>query len=349
MAEYCFVFWSGISDPTSDPSVIYRCLNFQWRLARLGHVALVIHQKDFENDPPDLGEDANYIFFRPVLTDRLVQIVLERGLLQRSVVDFDDLIFDASRFEEIRFASAGHGEKRYGLLADWGEALQFFPKVSVSTPRLGQAARDLFGVDFYVKRNFLNHVFHASAERFFYGGPSAVSDSTVVLYTGTKSHVEDLARISDSIASFLEGSRSRVLLCLDRLAEQVFPEHRQVVSFASVPFNELPRLYGSASIAIAPVGNSNFARSKSSVKLLEAGAFGLPVVADQFSEYEETLYECLYSVDGSGWMDSLVMAEEQSKTLSWLDRKALAASFREKFHATSPLLLDGHSAGGADD
>ncbi len=100
-----------------------------------------------------------------------------------------------------------------------------------------------------------------------------------------KPHIEKVVKI--------DNPRGRVFW--DEVLELFSPIGRKLIVLKGLPVEEYPVLFTTFDIVIAPLLDNQFNRCKSELKIIEAGAYKLPVVASSTGIYKEVIE---HGVDG---------------------------------------------------
>lgn len=125
------------------------------------------------------------------------------------------------------------------------------------------------------------------------GQGCAVDEGSLLFgWAGSATHLGDLLEMGDAVARVLAQTRNTVFgICTDPyLARHLCVERwglplSRVVLLPTAPFRDYPRRLSAFDVALAPLTNTVFNRCKSSLKLLEHGAWGTPYVASRVAPY----------------------------------------------------------------
>ncbi|HEY1119901.1 MAG TPA: glycosyltransferase [Acidimicrobiales bacterium] len=106
-------------------------------------------------------------------------------------------------------------------------------------------------------------------------------------WTGsTHTHVRDLEVMGDAAARLVDdGHRLHVVGTGDGVREELHLDDRPFTTSGWVPIDRYPYEYARLSAAVCPLVDSRFCRAKSWLKMIEAAALGVPVVASPLPEY----------------------------------------------------------------
>lgn len=225
---------------------------------------------------------ATVCMIRPLVTPPLLaELAALRAAGVRLVADFDDLLF-AGRVSGLP-ASVGGATSSALLdarLEGYACALTAFDAFTVSTrPLRDQVLRRVPTAKVAVVPNGLSDAWvrqgRALYDAFRPGDPLVIR-----YFAGSPSHDEDFATVAEPIRRFLvDHPEVRLELVGSIRADlSAFPEGRAAF-LSPVPYETLPRLIGKSWVNIAPLRSSEYAESKSALKVLEGAAFGCPTLA----------------------------------------------------------------------
>lgn len=134
-----------------------------------------------------------------------------------------------------------------------------------------------------------------------------------ILWGGSPSHAGDLAAVTDTLFRFTRNHEDVRLVFIGREPEIVPDDLRsRVILHDFCDFEEYPNRLADckADVAIAPLADIEFNRSKSNLKLLEYGAAGYPVIASDVGPYKGSA-ACLCKTE-EDWMNSLSALRENA-------------------------------------
>lgn len=310
MANFLFVSASTRRNLGLDPSVVYRCINPSRFAASMNgsHSSVCSLQtilRDFKNlqSDEDITQVLRYaftckkiIFHRPTFSFTLALLIDEfkrRGIT--CTADYDDLIFSIPRCKETSaFERMDTELKRQTLIktiAKNFDALQLFSEFTVSTPYLAAELKSCITNKSTVIERLPNTPplsWIEMAKSYFNrkSNSHAAFDLRKIkrilgYFGGTASHNGDFDVIREDIYKYLaKNPQDKFMFCkiaFESSLDLNFPD--QVISFPPVCFNELPTLYKVPSVCLAPLKQSSFNKSKSSLKFFECALFGKPLIA----------------------------------------------------------------------
>lgn len=190
-----------------------------------------------------------------------------------------------------RFHHAYRWFKSNQIKAAITDAINYAHAVTTTTPELAEKIR-VYNKQVTVIPNALN-----LTDEQWLSGPTA-SDKIRFGWVGGLTHANDIQIICDSIADICEAYPDRVefYLCgyeqhhiwqsilyrfngaADKIRPQVKVSHAQSV-------NEYGNFYRLFDVALAPLEDTNWNNCKSELKLIEAAAYSLPVIASGVKPY----------------------------------------------------------------
>lgn len=225
---------------------------------------------------------ATVCMIRPLVTPPLLaELAALRDDGVRLVADFDDLLFAGS----VTGLPGSVGGATSAALLDarlegYAAALTAFDAFTVSTrPLREQLLQRVPAAKVAVVPNGLSEAWVRQG-RALYDAFQPGDPLTIRYFAGSPSHDEDFAVVAPPIRRFLI-DHPEVLLELVgsiRADLSMFPEGRAAL-LPSVPYEVLPKLIAKSWVNLAPLRGSEFAESKSALKVLEAAAFGCPTLA----------------------------------------------------------------------
>ena len=225
---------------------------------------------------------ATVCMIRPLVTPALLaELAALRDGGVRLIADFDDLLF-AGRVTGLPGSVGGATSTALldARLEGYAAALTAFDAFTVSTrPLRDQILQRVPAADVAVVPNGLSEAWvrqgRALYEAFQPGDPLVIR-----YFAGSPSHDDDFASVVEPIRRFLfEHPEVRLELVGPISADvSTFPQGR-VALLPAVPYEVLPMLIAKSWVNIAPLRASEYAESKSALKVLEAAAFGCPTLA----------------------------------------------------------------------
>jgi glycosyltransferase involved in cell wall biosynthesis len=225
---------------------------------------------------------ATVCMIRPLVTPPLLaELAALRKAGVRLVADFDDLLF-AGRVSGLPGSVGGATSTALldARLEGYAAALTAFDAFTVSTrPLRDQVLQRVPAAKVTVVPNGLSEAWvrqgRALYDAFQPGDPLVIR-----YFAGSPSHDDDFASVVEPIRRFLiDHPQVRLELVGSIRAElSKFPEGRAAF-VPPVPYEVLPMLIAKSWVNIAPLRSSEYAETKSALKVLEAAAFGCPTLA----------------------------------------------------------------------
>lgn len=264
-----------------------------------------------------------------------------RRLRARTIYDLDDNLLDLD----------GHGEARdYAPLVEAVEqALGAADEVWCSTPRLEQRVRTLCKVEPRLMPNVLDPVLWGEPP------PQQVPDARAplrLLYMGTRTHDADLELLLAAVRLCEERAPGAVRLSLVGVSAQdvggpAWLHHVAVPAHvgASYPaFVHWFRTLRGFDLGVAPLLESRFNDCKSSIKVLDYAALGLPTLASDVPAYADAMrngIDCLLVANRAvDWADALLSAAHDRNALRELATRAVALVGPAVFEAGASVRLE---------
>jgi GT2 family glycosyltransferase/glycosyltransferase involved in cell wall biosynthesis len=168
---------------------------------------------------------------------------------------------------------------------------------------------------------------NALDERLWLASPAPATDpdrTMRILYMGSTEHDADFALIEPALARLAETSGGRIAFdmigitvrsSLPAWVNRVQPPPAAMASYPGF-VDWITKLSNRWQLAVAPLVDTAFNRCKSSIKVLEYAALGLPVVASNISVFQRAL------ADGDGGLLASNTPDAWHAALAWLARDA---------------------------
>lgn len=296
-----------------DASYRYRCLNACEELRRSG----VIANAAFADDESISGEIKSYsvvILFRVRWSEQIARIVDAARANGISVAfGVDDLIFHPSMESLLPFLEhlprQGVNEYRE-LFAGLNKTFNAADFVYSSTPVISRYAQ-LHGKPIVEHPNLLPTSFQ-QLSRIIYPLREVLMRAPFIGYmSGSKTHDGDLASVAEPLASVLASDTNLKLLLAGPLAlpPALAEFSDRVVHFDYLDHRVYPWLMARCRAVIAPIEVINdFSNAKSSLKIFEAGIFGVPAVATPTEQYSAAIEDGVTGFlarDAQDWQKAL--------------------------------------------
>ncbi len=256
-------------------------------------------------------------------TGRLLSSAERRGV--PVILDVDDLVFDPRAFDHIDspdLADPVRARLYKENMRRAGELLQRVSAVSASTEYLADRAREQ-GKPAAVHRNAFSLEMYSLSWSAFQHNREADDRRINILYaSGTRTHDRDFALVRPALQRLMRSHAALHFTAAGPLYlgsdwEGLEPRVR---ALPLRPWRQLPELYHSADINLAPLVLDNpFSQSKSEIKYMEAGLLGVPTVASPSQAFD---YAITDGTDG-------FLARGEDQWEEKLDRLAGDASLRK--------------------
>jgi glycosyltransferase involved in cell wall biosynthesis len=146
-------------------------------------------------------------------------------------------------------------------------------------------------------------------ENTLWQSPKVRWDGISIGWAGTITHRGDFAICLPALRQILSQRKDvRVVIGGDEEIYNLFADvpERQKLYLVSVAYENYPAMYAFWDIAVAPLEDTRFNSKKSDIKLVEAGARGIPWVASPLPQYREWGKGGVFADDWN-WYDRLMM------------------------------------------
>jgi glycosyltransferase involved in cell wall biosynthesis len=278
------------NDPPGRAVYRYRCAN----------LAEILRDTGFAVDVAYIGDRRVPVDHDVVVLHRICDVSEGRAFARAAracgatlVYGADDLVFDPDAFPD----PASTNTRRLRQYAPLHAAMaRLADAVLVSTERLADHARRTVGdKPIRVVRNFLSRELFALSEAARAAAPPHSNDRVTLGYlSGTPTHDADLASIAGPLIEVLQRHENVDLLVVGpvelprALSDAVAPSRIRRQPFA--PYRDLPGILAKIDINLAPLDLARpLNHAKSEIKLLEAGAVGVPTIASSSAGFCEAL------------------------------------------------------------
>jgi glycosyltransferase involved in cell wall biosynthesis len=164
------------------------------------------------------------------------------------------------------------------------EAMALADVVTVPTPELAEHYRKMHG-----RVVVLPNAVDLEGPLYAPGRLKRASDKLTIFWSGWDSHGANLRMVEPVITRLLLEREDVVFaLCGPEEFVEIFraaAETRRVIHMERVPYEVFMRAASLADVAIAPLEQTAFNDNKSEIRLIEAGAWGVPAVASAVAPY----------------------------------------------------------------
>tara|TARA_E500000178_G_C17038933_1_gene765396 strand:- start:21126 stop:22208 length:1083 start_codon:yes stop_codon:yes gene_type:complete len=333
-------YFSHKLSPLRDPSFVYRLHNSAISAKILGHQVGIYHNLDLLNPIVPRNWDIA-IMHRPSFNTQF-EMTLDK--LQKYKIpifgDFDDLIF-----------SYPHANHRPSVING-------FESIEESRMRVKKHLQAIDCIDgVTVSNTFLKNIFVNSVKEhkqciqlsnsWHYSWKDKIDyekkqqslkqnlssrEKTIYLtyFSGTKTHDSDLAMIEDQLINLTDKEKNLKFLVIGKvsLSKKLKEKSLQI---KKVPFSKYHQLVSQSHLNIAPLESTFFNNAKSSIKIIEAGFFGIQTVCSPIPEYISTPETSrLIAYTWNDWVKQLKQGIQNRNNSSLLKR--LKRDIKEKYH-----------------
>jgi len=193
---------------------------------------------------------------------------------KRIVADYDDA------FPLVDPGHPDYEEFAPGTPNAWAleEVLALADAVTVPTPELAEHYRKM-----HRRVVVLPNAVDLEGPLYAPGRLKRASEKLTVFWSGWDSHAANLRMVAPVIVRLLKAREDVVFtLCGPGEFTEIFADAREtgrLIHMAKVPYEIFMRAASVADVAIAPLEESAFNKTKREIRLIEAGAWGVPAVA----------------------------------------------------------------------
>jgi len=315
-----------------------------WATADIGYQ--YAHYEDVPRCREILQDATHLVLYRLGRSDLATMYLYEARRLKLPVLyDIDDPLFSVSAYETyanmdgLSSWEKAHFVNEAPLYAD---VMNMADAICVSTPGLMVHASGYTARPAYLRRNFadretLRAGALAKARTNRRAGP------TLAVASGSRGHEADLDVILKDLVIWLQGGADRHVALLGHLDRDVFPESvRPQVSVR--PFTRYGAYLShlaSADAAVVPLTNDPFNRCKSSVRVIDAAAAGVPALVSDVGDLGAVVREgdTGHVVPEGAWGSVLDSVLNRS-TMEQMGRKARQNLERRWSANAAPPIVD---------
>jgi|GEM_PF-2134757 len=288
------LFIANASDRT-DGSRIYRADLAARQLRDSGVEARVIGQEDaFEQvaDGKLCPDEFDVVIFQrvPVISSSMNIFDRMKRKNRRVLYDVDDLMFKPWRRAEmgvIRSGQVKFDDASYaGGLRKRLQMLSLCDGVICSTPFLQRELNSL-GMPVILSRNAVDDAnFTHGARRL---ANAANEGFKLMFMSGTPTHDADFAHIQDAVRDVLIANPKVTLTILGELRNRSLDGLPNVIRSPAVSRNRMFEMVAEQDLVLVPLERTAFNTAKSSLKFMECGAAGVPIIASNLFEFERDI------------------------------------------------------------
>jgi len=219
-------------------------------------------------------------FQRVIVPEQLPSVRLLKQVGKKLLVDYDD---------QYPIGDPGHREHHlYGPgtphEAALREVMALADAVTVSTPQLAEYYAKMHG-----RVVLLPNAVDLEGPLYGPGRIHRASDKLTIFWSGWDSHAANLQMVEPVITRILREREDVVfVLCGPEKFLGIFSAAEytgRVIHMAPVPYEPFMHAASLADVAIAPLEQTPFNDNKSEIRLIEAGAWGMPAVASAVAAY----------------------------------------------------------------
>ena len=279
-------------DPFRDPSFIYRLHNPAISASELGHKVGVKHLLDLNIPFVNKGWDIA-IVHRPSFNSTFVKAV---EILKNNNVpifgDFDDLIFSVKHASERPSVKNGGEslEQSVWKVRKHLRAIELINGVITSNSLLA----NMFSK---IQNPPKNIIVMDNSWHFSWLKENKINENLIKLklfskkklqlnyFSGTRTHDLDLSIIAEPLSNILTKHRNIIFVFIGKGSVPIILRDKSI-KYKKIHFNNYHLAVSKAFVNLAPLENTVFNNSKSALKIIEAGFFGINTVCSPTPEYK---------------------------------------------------------------
>lgn len=259
-----------------------RCKLPAVELAKMQYADVGYHAIDYRQNPPPPVPDADAVVFSRPHQDTLLMAYKRMGI--PVIVDMDD-DFHAIPESHPGYKFVGQGDPMYLMKLE--NCMYAADRLVVTTPELEERL-STYAEDPNEIKIIPNG--WSSREAYWLHKRSTFQDRVIIGWGGTITHREDFQMCIQPIKKVLkEHPEAMVCIAGDPEIYRFFvsvPENQKLF-IPMVPYDLYPITLSMWDIMLVPLLNNHFNRAKSDIKLVDAGARGIPYVASNMPVYWE--------------------------------------------------------------
>lgn len=208
------------------------------------------------------------------------------------------------------------------IQAGYREMMQIVDAVTVSTEYLADVVRKHTEAPVFVLPNRVpNRLYNAFTERSYPWNRPSDQRALRMLWSGSPTHRGDIDHMVAGITKYLQRYPDAELHLMGADYSDLFPKNMKKrmayhgwVAGVTEYHKLLVQVALHCDVMLAPLDDNRFNKSKSNLRLIEAGAIGLPAVASNVGPYSGWTPGS-YQVDDDNWFDALVKLTKDKATL----------------------------------
>jgi len=289
------------------------------------------HYEDIPRASHLLQDATHLMLYRTQNTALMDMYLYEARRLRLPILyDIDDPLFSVSAYETYENMTAlPEGLKTHFVneAPKYLSAMAAADIITVSTPGLVDHAREYLSRPIYYRRNFADAATLAAAD----GLPDSSAQKAtggfrVAFASGSQGHEVDFALIAADMHRFLAADPARKLVLLGHFDLGLLPAdlRAQVESHKFTDYAGYLGHLASCHAAVMPLTDDIFNRCKSAVRVLDAGAVGVPVIVPDVGDFAAVVKpgKTGFVLNGDqgqngGWYDALDhLAQDRTAALA---------------------------------
>lgn len=284
-----------IAELSIPPCTNYRVEHKIKLLEEIGFTVFVTSWTEFQESFNNLQLSEAVIFYRTPYTKEVEALYKEARRLSIPIIyDIDDLIFDIKAYSAYLEKTKLSKETKNDLLKGaelYALALKNSDIFITTTKELQIRARALFpALKIFILPNAITKYLTDTSKQKSY--PLGDTSNIKIFYgSGTSTHNEDFELISRPMAKILQKYPNVELWIagLLKLPDYMNEFDKQIKRIPLLPTGDYLELIQKFNIAVVPLVDSVFNRSKSNIKYIESSYFSIPSVCSSLPEFSNII------------------------------------------------------------
>lgn len=321
VAEVVIVTSAGLQ----NGSTRYRAIHLGDALRYQGVSSVLIHAATPVERAKQLIESAQTVVFQRCFEGQgqvkhYLKVARQNG--KRCLAEMDDLVFP-EHILSVGSVKGGEWDEKHAMLVarSYEKMLKQVDGCIVSTPALKEYIEERYGLECCVVRNKVTPCRLRPPRQRVEGQPLRL-----IYASGTYSHKQDFSLIEEPLYRFLVDNPrvSLSILGAAQVTERLLALPN-VGNYPLLPYGAMLNFIAEHDLMLVPLEDDVFNRAKSSVKFVEGGAVGVPVMASRVGEFAKAIEHernGLLVHEEEGWLEALTFLEQSTGGITVLQKGA---------------------------
>jgi glycosyltransferase involved in cell wall biosynthesis len=252
--------------------------------------------------------------------------------------DIDDPVFDLETVQANPNLHYLPKHVQKALLSDailFNEAMRQCDLITVSTTGLQNLVKRRFGnVRCYVVQNGVDtETIQAASIARNQKIPASTHEFRIILASGSLAHEADTEIAAEGLRLFLDRHPKAQVSTIGHVSKgSALRDNKQLKEFPQMGYSEYLRILGQADAAIVPLAPGAFNNCKSIVRLIDAAAVDVPVIASPVGEYAEPQLSSSYlsAKSPEDWCNALETIASDRAAATSVSREAYLRAYQAR-------------------